>query len=318
MNIGKLKLKGNLILAPMSFVTNLPFRLICKKYGAALVYSEMTFSEAILRQNQKSLNRVHTTNDERPVGIQLLGSNPDSVINSARIIEQKFHPELMDVNFGCPSQNIVKNECGAALLKKPEVIGEIISGLRGFLEVPITAKIRILNSIDETLEIAHTIEKAGADALTVHGRTQKQQYSGKSNLEFIKKIKSELSIPVIANGDIFDEKTAKYVIEYTQCDGLMIGRAAIGDPHIFRRIAYYLDDMDFLSIQTQTERMDDFFEYESLCMRFEMLEFRDYVAKALWFTKGMKNIKPTRVEINNAKDIDSIRRIMERLRCLYD
>jgi len=219
MNIGKLKLRGNLILAPMSFVTNLPFRLLCKKYGAALVYSEMTFSEAILRQNEKSLNRVYTTNEERPVGIQLLGSDPNSVINSAMIIEQKFHPELMDVNLGCPSQSIIKNECGAALLKKPEVIGEIISGLSGSLDVPITAKIRILNSLDETLKIAHIIEKAGADALIVHGRTQKQQYSGKSNLEFIKNIKSELSIPVIANGDIFDEKTQNMCLNILSATG---------------------------------------------------------------------------------------------------
>ncbi len=314
MNIGKLKLKGNLILAPMSFVTNLPFRLLCKKYGAALVYSEMTFSEAILRQNEKSLDRVCTTNEERPVGIQLLGSNPNSVINSAKIIEQKFHPELMDVNLGCPSQSVIKNECGAALLKKPEVIGEIISGLSGSLDVPITAKIRILNSLDETLKIARIIEKAGAAAIIVHGRTQKQQYSGKSNFGFIKNIKSELSIPVIANGDIFDEKIAKHVLEYTQCDGLMIGRAAMGDPHIFRRISHYLDDTDFFPPQTLIERLDDFFEYESLCVRFGMLEFRDYAAKAQWFTKGMKNIRPIRVEINDAKDIDSIRGIMERLR----
>jgi nifR3 family TIM-barrel protein len=314
MNIGNLRLNGSLILAPMSLVTNLPFRLLCKKYGAALVYSEMTFSEAILRQNEMSIARGFTCDEERPLGIQLLGGNAESIVRSARIVTKIFRPELIDINLGCPAQSVIKNECGAALLKKPGTVVEIVEALSGSLEVPVTAKMRILNSLEETLKLARLIEKAGADALIVHGRTQKQQYSGKSNYEFIKNIKRELSIPVIANGDITDEKTAKNVLEYTQCDGLMIGRAAMGNPHIFRRLGHYLDTWELLPPQMLSERLDDFFEYAGLCRKYGLLGFRDIVVKAQWFTKGMKNVKPVRVKINRMTDVDSVLKVMEELR----
>ncbi len=310
MNIGKMKLNGNLVLAPMSDVTNLPFRLLCKKYGASLVYSEMISSEAIVRENQKTITRGFTCMEERPLGIQLLGSNADSLARSAHIITERYLPEIIDVNLGCPAQNIIKNKCGAALLEKTEVIKEIIERLSDSLDVPLTAKIRVSGSLDRTLKIARIIEKSGADALIVHGRTQKQQYSGKSNLDFIKRIKGELSIPVIANGDIFDEKTAKRVLEYTQCDGLMIGRAAIGNPYIFQRLKHYLDHGELLPPQTAGKRLNDFFEYEAMCRRYGLFSFRDLNVKAVWFTKGMKNIKPTRVEINKTKDIGSLLEVM--------
>ncbi|MCZ7395127.1 MAG: tRNA-dihydrouridine synthase family protein [Candidatus Methanoperedens sp.] len=314
MNIGKLRLDGNLILAPMSDVTNLPFRLLCKKYGASLVYSEMKCSEAIVRQNQKSTARCFICKDERPSGIQLLGSDPVILVNSALILQEIFNPDVFDMNLGCPAQSVIKNGFGSALLEKHELIREIIKQLRDSLNVPLTAKIRILNRFEETLKIARIIENAGADAITVHGRTQKQGYSGKSNLEVIKGIKSELSIPVIANGDIVDEKTAKHVLEYTQCDGLMIGRAAIGNPYIFRRLKHYMDHGELLSQQTTEERLDDFFEYEATCRRYGLFSFRDLNVKAMWFTKGMKNIKPTRMEINQTKDIGSLLEIMHGLK----
>ena len=314
MHIGKQKLDGNLVLAPMSDVTNLPFRLLCKKYGASLVYSEMAFSEAIVRENQKTITRVFTCDEEKPLGIQLLGSSADSLVRSAHIITERYSPEIIDVNLGCPAPNIIKNECGAALLRKPDVIGEIIRRLSESLGVPLTAKIRVLGNLEGTLKIARAIEKEGADALIVHGRTQKQQYSGKSNLDFIKRIKAELSIPVIANGDIFDEKTAKHVLEYTQCDGLMIGRAAIGNPYIFKRLGHYLEHGEFVQPQTAGERLEDFFEYEAMCRKYGFSSFRDLNAKAVWFTKGMKNIKPTRVEINKTKDVVSLLEVMHGLR----
>lgn len=315
-NIGKLRLDGNLILAPMSSVTNLPFRLLCRRYGASLVYSEMVFSEAILRENDKSMARVFTCEEERPLGIQLLGPDAGSLVNSARIITGKYAPEVIDVNLGCPAKSVINIGCGAALLKRPDNIGDIIEKLSGSLDVPLTAKMRVLGDAGETLGIARIIEKAGADALVVHGRTQKQQYSGKSNLDIIKSIKRELSIPVIANGDIADERTAKHVLEYTQCDGLMIGRAAIGNPYIFRRIAHYLGKGELLPPQTLHERLEDFFEYVGLCRRYGMLTFRDLSAKAMWFTKGLENIKPVRIALNGAKDAGSILGVMEKLRGL--
>ena len=313
LTIGKLRLDGNLVLAPMSGVTNLPFRLLCRKYGASLVYSEMTSSEAIVRRNSKSIDRGFTCAGERPMGIQLMGAVPENLASSALFLQGLYRPELFDVNFGCPAQGVIKNGCGSGLLKDPELIGEIITQLSDSLDSPLTAKIRIMENFDETLKIAKIIEKAGAAAITVHGRTQKQGYSGKSNLEFIKGIKRELSIPVIANGDIFDEKTAIEVLEYTGCDGLMIGRAAIGNPFIFKKISHYLKTGEILPPQAKVERLADFFEYEQLCRNYEMLSFNDLKLNAQWFTRGMENVKKVRVKMNETRDIDSIMGIMSGL-----
>ena len=311
--IGKVSLDGSRILAPMSGVTNLPFRLLCKKYGAALVFSEMASSEAIIRLNEKSKTRLLSCTEERPLGIQLMGSSADNLVRSALFVQEKYNPDIIDVNLGCPAQEIIKNGCGSALLKKPGFIRDIISGLSGSINVPLTAKMRILDNYDDSLKIARTIEKAGADALIVHGRTQKQQYSGKSNIEIIKKIKKELSIPVLANGDIVDELSARNVLEYTGCDGLMIGRAAMGNPYIFRRISYYLDEGNFPSPRVNGQ-LDDFFEYAALCQKYDMLAYSDLKLNAQWFTKCRENIKQVRIKINLAKDINSIMEIMGKLR----
>jgi nifR3 family TIM-barrel protein len=311
LSIANLKLKGNLVLAPMSGVTNLPFRLLCKNYGVSLVFSEMTSSEAVIRQNPKSIGRGCTSPDERPMGIQLMGSVPENLARSAYFLQEKYQPELIDVNFGCPAREVTKNGCGSGLLRKPELIRKIIEQLSQTLDIPLTAKMRVLEDFGQTLKIARIIEKAGADAITVHGRTQKQGYSGKSDLDSIKGIKKELSIPVIANGDIGDEKSASHVLEYTDCDGLMIGRAAIGNPFLFRRIAHYLDTGELLPDQEKRERLGDFFNYVASCQNYDMLSFNDLKLNAMWFTRGMENVKKVRVEINKTQDIESIMSIMQ-------
>jgi len=311
MKIGKLNLLGNLVLAPMSGVTNLPLRLLCKKYGASLVYSEMISSEAVVRENPKSIALGKIVSQERPVGIQLMGCEPDIMQRSALILEKIYKPNIIDLNFGCPAQDVVRSGCGCTLLNNPGIIREIIERLTGSLDVPVTAKMRVLDSPERTIEVAKTIEKAGASALTVHGRTQKQGYSGKVNLEIIKAIKGTISIPVIANGDIRDEKIAGYVLDYTKCDGLMIGRAAIGDPYLFHRISHYLETGELLPQRTFDERMDDFFEYVKLCRRYDLLAFNDLKLKAQRFLKNRENIKCVREHLNGAMDIDSIMKIME-------
>ena len=311
MKIGKLKLPGNLVLAPMSGVTNLPLRLLCKKYGASLAYSEMISSEAVVRENPKSIALAKIVSNERPVGIQLMGCEPDTLQRSALILEKIHKPDIIDLNFGCPAQDVVRSGCGCALLKNKGIIREIIERLTGSLDVPVTVKMRVLDSPESTVDVAKTIEKAGAYALTVHGRTQKQGYSGKVNLEIIKAIKSAISIPVIANGDIRDEKIASHLLEYTQCDGLMIGRAAIGDPYIFHRISHYLKTGELLPQRTFDERLDDFFEYVELCRSYDLLAFNDLKLKAQRFLKNRENIKCVRERLNGAVDIDSIMNIME-------
>lgn len=313
MNIGKLRINGNLILAPMAGVTNLPMRLLCKRYGASLVYSEMISSEAVVRGNMNSRDRGFTCSEEKPFGIQLMGRDPETLIKAGLMMRDAYGPELIDMNLGCPAQDIIKAGCGCELLKNPSLIGKIIQGLTDSLDVPVTAKIRILNSLEDTLEIARIVERSGACALIVHGRTQKQGYSGRSNLDFIRDIKKELSIPVIANGDISDESTAKNVLEYTRCDGLMIGRAAIGDPYIFSRISHYLEKGELLPPRSFKERLDDLFEYTELCRKFDMLTFGDLKLKSYWFLKTRNNIKSVRQKMNGAKNIDSIMGILREL-----
>jgi len=273
----------------------------------------MTSSEAIVRQNPKSIERGFTCPDERPMGIQLMGSVPENLARSAYFLQERYKPELIDVNFGCPAQEVIKNGCGSGLLRKPELIGKIMEELSQTIDIPLSAKMRILEDFDETLKIARIIEKAGAHAITIHGRTQKQGYSGKSHLDFIKGIKKEISIPVIANGDICDEKSARLVLDYTDCDGLMIGRAAIGDPSIFKRISHYLDTGEILPEQEKRERLGDFCEYVALCRSYNMLSFNDLKLNAQWFTRGMENAKKARVNINKTQDIDSIVEIMRGL-----
>ena len=314
MNIRKLRLNGNLVLAPMADVTNLPFRMLCKKYGVSLVYSEMIASEAVVRKSEKSMIRGFTCNEERPLALQLLGSDAKVMTESAHILNEKYHPEIIDVNLGCPDYNIVKSGCGSALLRNPATIREIITGLCESLDVPVTAKMRISSSLDETLEIARCIEKSGASALAVHGKTPHQKYVGTSNLDFIKMIKHELSIPVIANGGINDEKTAKHVLEYTECDGLMIGRAVIGNPHLFRRIAHYLDKGEMLPPRTFGETIDDLLEYAELCRKFDMLTYKDFKLKSQWFIRNHKDVRIVRKKINDAKDIESVIDIVQDLR----
>jgi nifR3 family TIM-barrel protein len=306
MNIGKLRLKGNLVLAPMADVTNLPFRLLCKKYGASLVYSEMIASDAVIRHNRKSIIRGLTCNDERPLGLQLLGSCAQVMADSALILHETYKPELFDVNIGCPDYKIMKHGCGSALLRTPAAIRDIITQLCGSLDVPVTAKMRITGNLDETLKLARCIESSGASALSVHGKTPGQKYAGTSNLEFIKKIKRELSIPVIANGGINNEETAKHVLEYTGCDGLMIGRAVIGAPFLFRRISHYLDKGELLPPGTFGETVDDLLEYCELSRKFGLLTYSDFKLKCQWFIRGGEYVRTVRKKINDAKDLESV------------
>ena len=306
MKIADIKIPGNILLAPMSNVTNLPFRLMCKKYGASFTYSEMISSDAVIYENEKSINRGMSCEEERPLGIQIFGNSAEKMTNAALRIEEIYQPEIIDVNFGCPARLLTKDGCGSALLRSPELIHEIITGLTDNLSTPVTAKIRVLEYMEKTLEIAHLIEDAGADALTVHGRTRQQQYSGKADHSYVKKIKQELSIPVIANGDIIDETSARQVLDYTECDGIMIGRAAMGNPFLFRRISHYLETGDILDYNECSQRISDLREYFGLLEKYDLMHTVNIKAQAQWFTRGMRNGRHIRRSIASSKTIDEI------------
>ncbi|OEU44083.1 tRNA dihydrouridine synthase DusB [Methanosarcina sp. Ant1] len=302
LKIGKIETPGNLLLAPMADVTNLAFRLLCRQHGADLTYTEMINADALLSENRKSLLKGLSSSEDRPFGIQIVGSSPEKLRKAALFVENEYRPEIIDVNMGCPVQRITGTGCGSALLNFPKLVYEIISELTDALKTPVTAKIRILERDEKTLEIAHLIEKAGAFALTVHGRKAEQMYSGSSDFAVIRMVKSELSIPVIANGDIRDEESAESALDFTGCDGLMIGRAAMGNPFIFRRIRHYLETGEKLEVDRQAQQLEDFETYVTLLEEHDLFSSLNLRMHAHWFTKGLHGSRQIREKINNLKD----------------
>ena len=312
MQIGPLKLHGNILLAPMADVTNLPFRLLCKKYGAALVYTEMVDADGVIYHNRKTISRIASCQEERPLGIQLSGSSAEGLNRAARLVEEQDGPDLIDINFGCPARHIVKKGCGAALMNNPQLMADIVEQVSDAVSVPVTAKLRVYDNVDRTLEVVRMLEDAGASAITVHARTQHQNYAHRADWDVIGAVREELSIPVIANGDIADELAAQTVFEQTHCDGIMIGRAAIGNPYIFRRIGHYLETGEFPGLQDVNEQLDDFFEYMELAGKYDMLDYAGVKLHAKWFTRGLEGGRLLRTKINAARDIDEVIGIMDR------
>ncbi len=302
LKIGKTETPGNLLLAPMADVTNLAFRLLCRQNGADITYTEMISADALLNKNRKSFFKGLNSPEDRPFGVQLVGNSPDKLREAAIFIEEEYRPEIIDVNMGCPVQRIKGAGCGSALLNSKTLVYEIISEMTDVLQTPVTAKIRILRTEEKTLDIAHLIEDAGASALTVHGRRADQMYSGSSDLKAIKAVKKELSIPVIANGDIRDEESAEKALEFTECDGLMIGRAAMGNPFVFKKIRHYLETDERLEIDQRDKKSEEFEKYIALLEEHNLYESINLKMHAHWFTKGLRGSRQIREKINDLKD----------------
>jgi tRNA-dihydrouridine synthase B len=314
MLIGNISVKGSLFLAPMSNITSLPFRLMCKRYGASVVYSEMINADAFIIQSLNSNKRAYFLEEERPIGIQLSGSDVQKLVKAAIKIEAELKPDFVDINIGCPAYNVMKTGAGANLLQKPLLVREIVSKLSESLSLPLTCKIRILSDHDKTLKLVKIIEKSGAKAITIHARTAKQKYSGKADWSVIKKAKAVLKIPVVLNGDITDELSAEKAFKTTGCDAVMIGRAAVGNPYIFRRISHYLEGGNMLPKQDIKKKIEDFLEFISLCKEYDFTNIISIKIQAQDTMKGFIGSNAIRNKLSSLKSIEEIERFMSGLK----
>ena len=245
--IGNVEIKNRVVLAPMAGVCNSAFRRIIKEMGAGLLYAEMVSDKALVYNNEKTKEMLYMTEDERPISQQIFGSDKESFVEAAKIIEKSMHPDIIDINMGCPANKITKNGEGSALLKDPKLAGNIVEAIKKVSTKPVTVKFRKGWDADNivAIEAAKVFEQAGASAITIHGRTRTEYYSGKSDLDIIKQVKDAVKIPVIGNGDIIDGESAKRMFEYTGVDGIMIGRASIGKPFIFKEVQQYLKNEQY-------------------------------------------------------------------------
>ena len=316
MKIGNLEIKGYACLAPMAGVADRAFRELCMSYGAAYVISEMVSSKGLTMQDKKSKELLFLSDAERPAGAQIFGDDPEIMANAA-LKAMEFSPDFIDINMGCPAPKIAGNGGGSALLINPELIGKIVKKVVEVSPVPVTAKIRIgwdKNSIN-AVEIAKIIEAAGADAITVHGRTKDQMYAPPVSLDEIANVKKAVSIPVIGNGDIVDGKSAKLMLDMTGCDFLMVGRGALGNPWIFQCINAYLNKEADFTEPTLEEKMDVMLRHiGTLCeykgVRIGMREARKHAA---WYIKGIRGAAAFRQEIGQLSTMDELKALAERV-----
>ena len=300
LKIGNVELENNLILAPMAGVTNRPFRTICKEIGnPGLVCTEMASSKAMFHNDQKTKRLLNTDGEKRPISYQIFGSDVETMAFSAKYVSE--FADIIDINMGCPAPKVVKNGDGSKLLLDLDKAEEIMKAVVQNSEVPVTLKIRKCWDKENivAVEVAKIAEKAGISAITVHGRTRSEFYTGIADLDIIKKVKENVNIPVIGNGDVIDEITAKKMFEYTGVDGIMIGRGSFGNPWIFRNIIYYLQNGEKLSEPTNQEKLEVMKEHIKLAVEekgeIAIKELRKHIA---WYTKNMKNSSEFRNSIN--------------------
>ena len=309
MKIKDVEFENNVFLAPMAGIADRAFRELCINYGAGYTVSEMVSSKGLTMGDKKSGELLTLGEIETPAGVQIFGDNPEIMAQAAKMCI-KYHPNIIDINMGCPAPKIAMNGGGASLMKNLLLAGEIIKAVSKAVDIPVTVKIR-KGWDDENItavELAKIAEKNGAAAITVHGRTRMQMYSGKVDYNIIAKVKKAVDIPVIANGDIVDEQSAAIMFEKTNCDAIMIGRGALGNPWIFRRINAYLNECRVLPDVSINEKMVVMLKHIQKIIEYkgEYTAMREARHHAAYYTKGIRGGAALRKEISTFEHFEQL------------
>lgn len=320
MKINDLEFNHIAFLAPMAGIADLAFRELCVQYGAAYTVSEMVSSKGLTMGDKKSAQLLTLGND-RPAGAQIFGDDPE-IMAKAAVKCLDFNPDIIDINMGCPAPKIAMNGGGASLMKKPELAYEITKSVVQAVDIPVTVKIR--KGWDEesvnAVEMAELAEKAGASAVTVHGRTRQQMYSGSVDFDIIAQVKKAVGIPVIANGDIKDEQSAAIMLEKTNADAIMIGRGALGNPWVFSKINAYLDECRVLPEPSVTQKMAVMLKHIQKIIEYkgEYTAMREARHHAAYYTKGMRGGAKLRAEIGKLERFEQLQELSYKILKEYE
>ena len=313
LKIGSFVTQGEAFLAPMAGVTDFPFRVICKRYGASLLYTEMINAKALCYGDENTFSMLEVKPEEGDVAVQIFGHEPQYMAEAASILSDMNRFRIIDINMGCPAPKITKNNEGSALMKDPALAFKIIDSVKKASNLPVTVKFRKGwdDSCVNAVEFARNAQAAGADCITVHGRTREQYYSGKADWDIISEVKKSVSIPVIANGDIFSIGDAVNIIEKTGADAYMIGRGSQGNPFIFSQIRDFIEGSPVRDIP-DTEKIDVMLEHYDLSIKYKgedktVREMRKHIG---WYLKGMYGSARMRDDINHIVDADEVRQML--------
>ncbi len=291
LKIGDIEMKNRVVLAPMAGVCNPAFRLIAKEFGTGLVCAEMVSDKAILHGNKRTLEMLFVDEREKPLSLQIFGGDRESLVEAAKVVDKQTNADIIDINMGCPVPKVTKCDAGARWLLDPNKIYEMVSAVVDAVDKPVTVKMRI-GWDDEhifAVENAKAVERAGGKAVSVHGRTREQLYTGKANWDIIKDVKEAVGIPVIGNGDVFSPEDAKRLLEHTGCDGVMIGRGALGNPWMLYRTIQYLTNGELLGDPTPREKLEVAVLHldRLIALRNEAVAVREMRKHLAWYLKGL-------------------------------
>ncbi|WP_209125627.1 tRNA dihydrouridine synthase DusB [Alkalihalobacillus sp. BA299] len=310
LKIGPIEMKNQVVLAPMAGVCNPAFRLIAKEFGAGLVCAEMVSDKAILHKNEKSLSMLYVDEREKPLSLQIFGGEKETLVEAAKFVDKNTNADIIDINMGCPVPKITKCDAGARWLLDPNKIYEMVAAVVDAVDKPVTVKMRI--GWDEqhiyAVENARAVERAGGKAVAVHGRTRVQMYEGVANWDIIKEVKDSVNIPVIGNGDVKTPEDAKRMLDSTGVDGVMIGRAALGNPWMLYRTVHYLETGELAGDPTPREKIDVCMLHldRLIALKGEKVAVREMRKHAAWYLKGMRGNSRVRDQINHFETRDDV------------